>query len=139
MLNQFQAEYQSKRMTAEEALSHIKTGDVIGTSQCGVDPKTLLGKLHTITPRVTDLTMMCGMCVNEYPFMNDPAYKEHFTLDGIFFMGANRAAHRQGLLSAYRPTSTTALAVGWGPTGPTCSSDRPPPWMTTVISVSPCA
>ena len=86
MLNQFQAEYQSKRMTAEEALSHIKTGDVIGTSQCGVDPKTLLGKLHTITPRVTDLTMMCGMCVNEYPFMNDPAYKEHFTLDGIFFM-----------------------------------------------------
>ncbi len=102
MLNQYQAEYQSKKMTAEEALSHIKTGDVIGTSQCGVDPKTLLGKLHTITPQVvTDLTMMCGMCVNEYPFMNDPAYKEHFTLDGIFFMGANRAAHKQGLLSAF--------------------------------------
>ena len=113
MLNQFQAEYQSKRMTAEEALSHIKTGDVIGTSQCGVDPKTLLGKLHTITPRVTDLTMMCGMCVNEYPFMNDPVHT--------------------------RPTSTTAQGAGWGPTGPTCSSDRPPPWMTTVISVSPCA
>lgn len=102
MLNsKYWTEYHNKKMTAEEALSHIKTGDVIGTSQCGVDPKTLLGKLHTITPKVTDLTMMCGMCVNEYPFMNDPTYKEHFTLDGIFFMGANRAAHKLGLLSAF--------------------------------------
>ncbi len=102
MLNsKYWTEYHNKKMTAEEALSHIKTRDVIGTSQCGVDPKTLLGKLHTITPKVTDLTMMCGMCVNEYPFMNDPTYKEHFTLDGIFFMGANRAAHKLGLLSAF--------------------------------------
>lgn len=102
MLNsKYWTEYHNKKMTAEEALSHIKTGDVIGTSQCGVDPKTLLGKLHTITPKVTDLTMMCGMCVNEYPFMNDPTYKEYFTLDGIFFMGANRAAHKLGLLSAF--------------------------------------
>ena len=99
MLNsKYWTEYHNKKMTAEEALSHIKTGDVIGTSQCGVDPKTLLGKLHTITPKVTDLTMMCGMCDNEYPFMNDPTYKEHFTLDGIFFMGANRAEHQTYIL-----------------------------------------
>lgn len=43
MLNsKYWTEYHNKKMTAEEALSHIKTGDVIGTSQCGVDPKTLL-------------------------------------------------------------------------------------------------
>ena len=100
-MNRYQQEYRDKRVAVEEALSHIKTGDVIGTSQCGVDPKTILSRLHTVTPKATDLTVMCGMCVNEYPFMNDPAYRAHFKLDGIFFMGANRAAHKLGLLSNF--------------------------------------
>ena len=139
MLNsKYWTEYHNKKMTAEEALSHIKTGDVIGTSQCGVDPKTLLGKLHTITPKVTDLTMMCGMCVNEYPFMNDPTYKEHFTLDGIFFMGATGRPTSWACSARSRPISTTARGAGWRLTGPMCSSGRRPPWTTMAISVFPC-
>lgn len=100
-MNRYQEECRGKTVTVEEALSHIKSGDVIGTSQCGVEPKTLLGNLHTVTPRATNLTMMCGMGITEFPFMNDPAYREYFTLDGIFFMGANRASHRLGLTSSY--------------------------------------
>ena len=37
-MNLYEAEYQSKRVTIEEALDSLKDGDVIGTSQCANEP-----------------------------------------------------------------------------------------------------
>jgi acyl-CoA hydrolase len=111
-MNHYREEYNRKLMSVDEALSHIKTGDVIGTSQCGVDPVSTMRRLHTITPKVTDLTMMCGMSVEEYPFLVDPAYAEHFHLDGIFFTAASRTAYKNHRLSYY-PASLHNGAGRW--------------------------
>ena len=37
-MNLYEAEYQTKKVTIEEALGSLKDGDVIGTSQCANEP-----------------------------------------------------------------------------------------------------
>ena len=49
-MNLYEAEYQSKRVTIEEALDSLKDGDVIGTSQCANEPTAFL-RCHRPSPQ----------------------------------------------------------------------------------------
>lgn len=97
----YEREYQSKLRTVEEALSLIKTGDTVVAGQCGIEPTTLLQNLHTITPKVRDITVLCGMTVHEFPYSCDEQYKEFFRNEAIFMMSGNRVSHKRGLQSFY--------------------------------------
>lgn len=91
--------YQSKKTTIEEALSLIKSGDVIGHSFCANEPFTLLGNLHTLQGKVKDLYVIRALDIGTHPFCTDPAYKDTFTIGSMFFMGADRLSHKQKLTS----------------------------------------
>lgn len=100
-MNRYQQEYQNKLVSVDEALSHIKDGDVIGAGAAASEPAGLLGRLHTINGKVHGLKYYSGLGMRDYPFLSDPACQESFTVDCVFMMGAGRASHRKGLTNVY--------------------------------------
>ena len=48
--------YRSKVVTVEQALSRIKSNDIVGVGLMGNEPQTLLRNLHTIADRVENVT-----------------------------------------------------------------------------------
>jgi acyl-CoA hydrolase len=108
----YESEYQSKKRTVEEALELIKTGDVIVHSECAIEPTTTLMKLHTVAPRATNLTVLAGMALHEFPFSCDEQYAEHFTCDCNFMMAGNRVSHERRQTS-FNPGDLHNSATRW--------------------------
>lgn len=98
-MNHWQQLYQQKRTTVEEALSRIPDGAVIGHSFCAMEPQTLLGSLHTLLGKVGGLHVLRALDTGMHPFALDPAYRDVFTVDSMFFMGPDRASHRLRMTS----------------------------------------
>lgn len=87
------SEYKSKLVSAEEALSHIPDGAVIGLGGAAAEPAELLSHLHSLHGQVSNLRIYSGLSMHEYPFLNDPKYRDTFSVDSVFFMSAARKAH----------------------------------------------
>ena len=95
--------YKQKLTSVEDAISHIKSGDVIGASLCAMEPISLLSKLHTLKGKVQGVTIMRGLEMVKYPFMVDPDYSDTFTCESLFLMGPGRESMKLGLTS-FGPT-----------------------------------
>ncbi len=102
MTNKYQELYKSKKITVEEALSMIKSGDEIVSGFCALEPMAILSKLHTIKERVNDVTVWYSLGMSKYDFFTKPEMKGHFTTKSWFFSPGTRAAHKLGLVS-YQP------------------------------------
>jgi len=57
MTDKNREKYNAKKITIDEALGMIRSGDEIVAGFCGVAPMALLSKLHTIKDRVRDVTV----------------------------------------------------------------------------------
>ena len=101
MYESYRAQYASKLVSVDEALSHIKDGDIIGAGAAANEPAELLSRLHTLNGKVHGLKFISGLGMRDYPFLSDPACQESFTTDCIFMMGAARASHRRGLTNCF--------------------------------------
>lgn len=112
MYEKYRAEYASKLVSVDEALSHIKDGDVIGAGAAASEPYCLLSRLHTLNGKVHGLKFYSGLGMRDYPFLSDPACQETFQTDCVFMMAPGRAAHRKGLTSVY-PASLHNGAGRW--------------------------
>lgn len=88
-------------VTIEEALSHIKTGDVIATSQCANEPTAIFDQMHTLQGKIGRVKMYGPMCFLPHPFLQDPAYKDTFDVDVAFLMGDTRRSREAGALQFY--------------------------------------
>ena len=100
-MNPYIQEYNAKKMTVDEALATIKSGDVIATSQAACDPMTILGNFHKLHGKVENIRMYAPLEMNMHPFMVDPQYADTFTLDATYFMSANRASRDAGITSFF--------------------------------------
>lgn len=98
-MNHWQQLYHQKHTTVEEALSRIPDGAVIGHSFCAMEPKTLLGSLHTLQGKVGGLHVLRALDTGMYPFALDAACRDTFTVDSMFFMGPDRASHKLRMTS----------------------------------------
>lgn len=101
MYEDYHAQYAAKLVSVDEALSHIRDGDVIGSGAAANEPARLLGRLHSLNGRVHGLKFISGLGMRDYPFLSDPVCRESFTTDCIFMMAAGRAAHRKGLTNVF--------------------------------------
>ena len=99
----YQNLYKQKLTSVEDALSHIKSGDVIGASLCAMEPVSLLSRLHTLRGKVENVTIMRGLEMVKYPFMTDADYADTFRCESLFLMGPGRESMRQGITS-FAPT-----------------------------------
>ena len=99
----YQELYKQKLTTVDHAISHIKSGDVIGASLCAMEPISLLSKLHTLRGKVKDVTIMRGLEMVKYPFMIDPDYRDTFECESLFLMGPGRESMKLGITS-FGPT-----------------------------------
>ena len=102
-------EYSKKRVSAEEALSHIPSHSCVASAMCAMEPRTLMANLHKIAGKVEDIHTISGLVVGSYPFMQDPQYQSTFTVDDAFFMGAARSSQKSGIAS-YFPCNLHSFA-----------------------------
>ena len=100
-MNLYEAEYQSKKVTIEEALDSLKDGDVIGTSQCANEPTAFFDAIDHLRSSGKHFRMFAPMCFSPHRFLSDPIYQNTFDMDITFLMGATRKGREQGLLSYY--------------------------------------
>lgn len=101
-MNKYQDLYNSKKITVEEALNLIKSGDEIVAGFCGLEPMAILSKLHTIKDRVQDVSVWYTLGMGNYLFFNNPAMKDHFITKSWFHSFGVREAHKHGTVS-YQP------------------------------------
>ena len=76
-MNPHREEYSKKKISVEQALSMVKSGDMIWTSYNGLEPAAFMSKLHTIAPRVENVVLRHAGVYRPYPFVMDPACKGH--------------------------------------------------------------
>ena len=86
---------QSKYISVEQALSMVKSNDVIVTGLGAAEAGLFMGQLHTIADRVRNVTVT--NCLPTHPSeIYKPEYVESFNVDGWFFAPQMRKAHANG-------------------------------------------
>jgi acyl-CoA hydrolase len=94
---------QGKLVSIEQALARVKSGDSIVSALAAAEPAGLLSQLHTIAPRVRDVTVATCLPMQPYPFFADPSMRGHFLHDAWFFTPAVRKAHADVGTTSYVP------------------------------------
>lgn len=93
--------YEDKYISVEQALSMVKSNDVIVTGLGAAEAGLFMGSLHTIADRVRNVTVT--NCLPTHPSeIYKPEYVESFNVDGWFFAPPLRKAHANGN-TAYIP------------------------------------
>lgn len=91
-------DYSSKLISVEQALSFVKSGDVIVTGLGAAEAGAFMGALHTIAGRVQDVTVT--NCLPMHPSqIYQSEYRRSFYVDGWFYAPALRKAHVNGNMS----------------------------------------
>ncbi|MGG7142854.1 acetyl-CoA hydrolase/transferase family protein [Clostridium nigeriense] len=85
-----------KYITVDEALSLIKSGDVIVTGLGGAEPREILNNLHKISDRVTDVTVTTCLPLEPAEYFMNPEYQNSFKMDSWFYSGPMRKAIKNG-------------------------------------------
>jgi len=102
MASLYQEKYNAKKISIEQALSLIKSGDEIVAGFCGVEPMGILSKLHTIKDRVENVVVWYNLGMDKYDFFSNPEMKSHFITNSMFYSFGAREAHKLGTVS-YQP------------------------------------
>lgn len=87
----YKALYEQKKTGVQDFLSQIRSGDtIVAPADCS-EPREFLKQLHTIAPRVQNVTVVKG-ANNMYDFITSPDMEGHFQTVGYY----HGAAHRMG-------------------------------------------
>jgi acyl-CoA hydrolase len=94
---------QAKLISVEQALAKVKSNDSIVSALAAAEASSLLGQLHTIAPRVRNVTVATCLPMQPYPFYTDAAMRDHFVHDAWFFTPPVRKAHEEAGTTSYVP------------------------------------
>lgn len=96
-MKKVQEVYNGKLKTIEEALSLIKSNDIIFAAQAGAEPVDLLENLHTIAgPDIKGVEVQTCLPVKNYKFITDPSVKDSIFNHGWYYTKALRTAQING-------------------------------------------
>ncbi|SFP91298.1 Acyl-CoA hydrolase [Oscillibacter sp. PC13] len=93
--------YAKKRVTTQEALSYIHSGDTIVGGFYGCEPILLFRNLHTIADRVHDIKVWTGIAKEDYPFLVEDAYMKQFFINSFFYGSQTRKIHSSGRVTFF--------------------------------------
>ena len=91
--------YDSKKITVEQALSMVKSNDVITLGMAGSEPREFLTNLHTIADRVENVTITGSIVTAKGEYLNEKYLKKAFKLENWFFSPPTRALRDTGRVS----------------------------------------
>lgn len=98
-----------KYISVEQALSFVKSNDMIVTGLGAAEAGLFMGQLHTIAHRVRNVTV--NNCLPTHPSeIYKPEYVDSFNVDGWFFAPQMRKAHANGNM-AFIPNHLHLAAV----------------------------
>ena len=101
--------YEEKYISVEQALSFVKSNDMIVTGLGAAEAGLFMGQLHTIAHRVRNVTV--NNCLPTHPSeIYKPEYVDSFNVDGWFFAPQMRKAHANGNM-AFIPNHLHLAAV----------------------------
>ena len=95
MKNNWKQYYKERLVTAEEAVSKVKSGDMLIYGHACSQPKVLMDALLKRKDELQDVRIAYGFSVNEAPFC-DPMYEGSFRVHSLFNSYANRRAQWEG-------------------------------------------
>ena len=100
MKTDLQKAYHDKFISMDEALSNIKSGDVIAVAAYGNEPVRFLRRLHEIKDRgVRDVTLWLANPQEEYPFLKMAGMEDVISILSIFYGKSLRDIHSTGRVS----------------------------------------
>lgn len=89
----YQEEYKQKRITIDEALDKINSGDHVVVALAGAEPQGIMSQLHTAADRLRDVVVSSCLNMQNYEFFVNPSMKGRFVNEGWFYNPAMRKAH----------------------------------------------
>lgn len=93
--------YNSKRITVQEAVGMVKSGDVLAFGMCATEPFSFLTALEYLKGKVENVQLYSSLTLGKYKWMLDPSFAGTFKNDANFFSPVNRAAHKTGMTYPY--------------------------------------
>jgi acyl-CoA hydrolase len=105
----FQALYQSKRVTPEDAIDQLRNGDFIVVPTGVGEPPTLLTALSEQRRRFQDIKVAQILAVRKFDYF-DPETVDHVRHMAFFFGGASRAGGQKGSVD-FIPCSFSDIPV----------------------------
>ena len=95
-----QALYQQKRMSAVDAVRHVKNGEMIVVPTAVGEPPTLLTALSEIRREFEGVQVAQILAVRKYGYI-DPETIDHVRHTAYFFSGASRAGGQEGWIDYF--------------------------------------
>lgn len=92
-------DYNSKFITVDQALKLVSSGDMIVSGLGASEGRLFFESLHTIADQVEDVTVTNCLPMAQAPYFIDEAYSSTFNVDGWFYTGPLRKAHKTGNVS----------------------------------------
>ncbi|MCI8608582.1 MAG: acetyl-CoA hydrolase/transferase family protein [Firmicutes bacterium] len=87
--------YESRVVTAEEALSQIKDGEMIVPSHAAAEPKYLFNKLVEMKDKFHNVGILQGLNIGDAPYASEDCYG-HFVINSFFLGKNNRKCLQEG-------------------------------------------
>ena len=109
--------YEKKKITADEAVAKVKSGDVIATSMCTMEPFTLLTALSKRKNELRNVKVYTVVTLGKYDFMYDPSYRGIIECESCFFTEHLRNGQKEGLVSLF-PAHLHHNAYRWAAHNP---------------------
>lgn len=102
--------YNSKRMSAKEALELIRDGDHIFSAQATAEPIDLMSNLqHLKETGIKNCRLTTCLPLGDYPCFHDPEMKKVLEHHAWFLSPALRRSYEEGLVSPVPQSSTSVL------------------------------
>ena len=98
-MKSYRQELEQKTVSIPQALDLIPDGALVVTGAGSMEPMTLLGQLHTIAPRINEVTLYGGGGRDPHPYLLDPAYRDKFFVQSNFYSPRQRTIHPEGRVS----------------------------------------
>ena len=95
-----QALYQQKRMSALDAVRHVKNGEMVVVPTAVGEPPSLLTALSEIRREFEGVQVAQILAVRKYGYI-DPETVDHVRHTAYFFSGASRAGGQEGWIDYY--------------------------------------
>ena len=107
----YQELYNRKKMSVEQILGQVKSGDIIEMSLCAMEPFTLMSNLHKIADNgVKNITVTSGLELSPFRFNSDEKYAGVIKSEYQFLFGGTRRGYNKGIIN-YLPSDLHNCSV----------------------------